>query len=260
MFDLARFRRLLNAHWAEQWLAHAWFLGIGVMVHFVVTLIVLSGRPSYSTEAQMVLFVTGLLLTAPLFAARCFQGLARPESALLFLMRPASGFEKWLLAFLMVMVFYPLAYALAFQVCHLPAWAFEHARVLAMNAQMLADGIEISPGEKPESFAFWHPWRFEEWLIPAVMLLMLSFVQSFAVLGSLWFRHLPLVKTLLAAFLLFLATLVLDEVFRSAAPWLEDFDRATAPWQMAHFLAVWFGIPLLLWLACYFAVRERELA
>jgi len=260
MFDLARFRRLLNAHWTEQWRAHAWFLGIGMMVQFVVTLFMLSGRPSYSTDVQAIVFSTGLLLTAPLFAARSFHALARPETALLFLMRPASGFEKWLLAFLMLMVFYPLAYALAFQVCHLPAWAIEYSRVVAMNVQMLAEGHEARPDELPGFFAFWHPGRFDDWRMPALMMLVLCMLQPFVLLGSLWFRALPGVKTLLAAFLLYVGSLVLDALYPAAAPWIGDFDRATLTWQLVHAYAFWVGIPVLLWLACYFAVRERTLA
>lgn len=260
MFDLARFRRLLNAHWAEQWRAHAWFLGIGVMVQFVATLMILSRRATYSTEAQEVLFVVGLLLTAPLFAGRLFVGLSRPEAALVFLMRPASGFEKWLLAFLMVMVFYPLAYALAFQVCHVPAWAFEYVRVQGMAAELLAQGKELSSEMQPEKWMLWHPWRFSDGMELVGFLVWLSMAQSFVLLGSLWFRRLPALKTVLAAFLLYLVSIGLDMAFPTAAPWIGNPDRATATWQVVHSYGWWIGILLLLWLACYFALRERELA
>ncbi len=260
MFDLARFRRLLNAQWAEQWRAYAWFLGIGVMVQFVVTLVILSGRPTYNTEAQEILFNAGLVLTAPLFAGRLFVGLSRPEAALLFLMRPASGFEKWLLAFLMAMVFYPLAYALAFQLCHVPAALFEYARVQEMAAEILAKGKELAPDEQPGQWTLWHPWRFSDSKVALMMLLALSMLQPFALLGSLWFRRLPAVKTVLVAFVLYVVSIGMQLVSPLSAPWIANLERATAPWQVVHHYAWWAGIPVLLWLACYFAVRERELA
>lgn len=260
MFDLARFRRLLNAHWAEQWRAYAWFLGIVVMLQFVVTLMLLSQRPAYSTKAQFVLFTAGLALSAPLFAGRLLLGLSRPESALVFLMRPSSGFEKWLLAFLMLMVFYPLAYSLVFQICHLPAWLFEFARVQEINARILASGEPLMPGQQIDQWALWHPWRFEDSELVLALLLWLSLLQSFALLGSLWFRRLPALKTLLTAFVLYLVTIGLGLAFPTATPWIDNLDRATAPWQWIQAYAWIFGIPLLLWLACYFAVRERELA
>ena len=260
MFDLTRFRRLLNAHWAEQWRANAWFLGIGVMVQFIVTLVILSRRPAYNTEAQEVLFCAGLLLTAPLYAGRVFVGLSRPEASLLFLMRPASGFEKWLLAVLMAMVFYPLAYALAFQLCHVPAGLYEHARVLDMTAQHLASGKKLGPLEQPELWTLWHPWRFSDSKVPLMLLLALSMLQPFVLLGSLWFRRLPALKTVLAAFVLYLVTIAMELASPLAAPWIGNLERATAAWQVVHYYAWWAGIPLLLWLACYFAVRERELA
>lgn len=261
MFDLARFRRLLNAQWAEQWRLHAWFVGVAMMVHFVVTLMVLSDkRGHYTTDAQMNLFVGGLMVTAPLFAARYFHVLARPESALLFLMRPASAFEKWLLAFLMVLVVYPFVYALAFQVCHLPAWAFDAVRVQEMIAEKIAEGLPPPSAEDMRRFALWMPWEFPEWeALPALLLLLSNFL-ALAILGSLWFRRMPVVKTVLAAFGLLLASMVLGALYPQGAPWLTDVDATSPTWQQVHFGAFWLGIPLLLWLACYFAVRERELA
>jgi hypothetical protein len=260
MFDLARFRRLLNAHWAEQWRAHAWFLGIGVMVQFVVTLVILSGKPKYDTEAQEILFAVGLVLSAPLFAGRLFAGLARPEAALVFLMRPGSGLEKWLLAFLMVMVFYPLAYALAFQVCHLPAWLFEYARVQEWTAQILASGKELAPGEQLDKWVMWHPWRFSGTGVVQVQLVLLAMLQPFVLLGSLWFRRLPALKTVLVGFLVYLVTMGLTVALPTTAPWVGNLEMASAPWHLVHAYAWWIGIPVLLWLACYFAMRERELA
>lgn len=260
MFDMVRFRRLLNAHWAEQWRAYAWFLGIVVMVQFVVTLVILSRRPTYSTDVQGMLFTVGLLLTAPLFAGRMFMGLARPEAALVFLIRPASGFEKWLLAFLMLLVFYPLAYSLAFQICHLPAWMYEYPRVLEMTAEILASGKELMPAEQLDKWEFWHPWRFDDSNGVLSLLLMLALLQSFCLLGSLWFRRLPALKTVLVAFMLYVVSIGLDMAFPTAAPWIADTDRATASWHLMHAYGWSIGIPMLLWLACYFALRERELA
>ena len=54
--------------------------------------------------------------------------LSRRESGLTYLMRPGSTFEKFLLAFLVVAVLYPLAYTVAFRsaTCRAPGWARLH--------------------------------------------------------------------------------------------------------------------------------------
>ena len=80
MFDPNRFLRLARAQWAEYWRTYAWFLGIGVIVHLVLLLVILSGSGGFrilTHDGQGAFYFTGLFLTAPLFAARYFQAMGR---------------------------------------------------------------------------------------------------------------------------------------------------------------------------------------
>jgi hypothetical protein len=97
--------------------------------------------------------------------------------------------------------------------------------------------------------------------------LSLNALQAFAVFGSLWFQRMPFLKTLLAGFIVLLACLLLAQLSSSDFDPLFDYwdvvfgDHArlgTAQWVL--FPLVWVGVPALMWLAAYLALREREAA
>jgi hypothetical protein len=263
MFDLTRFGRLAGAWWAENRRATLWFFGIGVIVHFVLMLVIFSGNRGFvalDTDGQEGFYFVGLFLTAPIFAGRFFQAMARRESELVFLMRPASLFEKWLLALLIVAVGYLLAYALAFYVCNLPASLL--ASSLAAKLVAAAD-VSASQGNADlDKFGLFLPWRaFDGWKAALPVLLILWSVQGFAVLGSLYFRAMPFIKTILSAFFILLACIFTAMIFDSRPEQFFGFwsiKQAIPPWRQIYFPLVWFGVPILLWLACFSALRERE--
>lgn len=195
MFEGARFLRLARAQWAEQWRTWAWFLGVGVIVHFVLMMLVLfadsRGHRGLNHELQSMIYLAGFYLTAPIFAARYFQGMAHRESATVLLMRPAAAFEKWLLAVLVVLVAYPLAYVLAFQVVNLPASLYAQARVAAEVAGGVA-GPAMDYRGNLARFGPLPPWQlFDDWREAVHLFLFVATLQGFAVLGSLYFRRRP---------------------------------------------------------------------
>lgn len=273
MFDVRRFHRLAVSHASESWRTYAWFLAIGVIVHFVLLLLLMSGTRGFATqttEGQQGLYFAGLFLTAPIFAGRYFQAMARRESALLLLMRPASIVEKWLLALLVVAVLYPLAYTVAFYVCNLPAWALASDRaaaaLMALKAQ--ATGSLTLEQEmkmlEPGRFRLFLPWDgFGSGRSFAGTLLLLTSLQAFAVLGSLYFRSVAIIKTIVAGFLVMLVSMLVARVMDSSPDQFFSFwwtEPSRQPDQPLLFLSAWLGIPALLWLACLFALKEREVA
>jgi hypothetical protein len=123
MFQLDRFARLARAHFAEHWRPYAWFLAAGVLIEVIVSILIGMGKrgmADYNTDAQLAYYFLGLFLFAPIFAGRYFQSMSQRAPALLALMRPASTFEKWLLAALIVLLLYPLAYTLGYYLVAIP--------------------------------------------------------------------------------------------------------------------------------------------
>jgi hypothetical protein len=268
MFNMQRSLRLANAHWAEYRKAYAWFIAIGIMVHFVLLLVMLSGYEglrSLTTDAQGAIYYSGLFLTAPIFAARYFQKMSKRESALIILMRPASVFEKWLLALLIVAVLYPLIYTLAFYVCNLPAALLAKSHVqqyLLLHPEVDVDSNYYN--RQPEKYALFFVLTSVKnsiQLIPIFLALMTC--QAFAVLGSVYFKAMPFIKTLLAAFFILLACIFVSVLFGS------NPDAFFQTWSAANlaqepkdfmYLFTWFSVPALLWVSSFFALKEREVA
>jgi hypothetical protein len=274
MFDLRRFLRLAVADWVENRRAWAWFLFAGIVVHFLLVLVLLAndnGYRMFDHDGQQSVFLAGLFTTAPIFAGRYFQAMARPGPALLALMRPASAFEKWLLAVLVVAVAYPVAYHLAFFVCDLPATLI--ARAQAATALVELDAPSLVRGEVREyQRASLQPDKFALFAVPGTIdargwlaiVLSVTSLQAFAVAGSLIFRRMPFIKTLLAGFLVLLACLLVSIAFDSRPDaffgyWTNERMTWTAA-QSVVFPIAWFLVPGLLWLCAFLALRERELA
>lgn len=273
MFDAKRFARLARAHWAEQRKAYARFLGVGIVLHIVMLIIVFASENPYlklRTEGQGATWFFGLFVLAPIFAGRYFQQMGRRESALLVLMRPASVFEKWLLAVLCIVVAYPLAYTLAFYLVDVPAWLVAHGqatRAAAESARLVAAGENVPyplRDIKLEDYALFVPISAKmTWEDLAQVMVFLTSLQAFALFGSLYFRGSPFIKTLFAGFLALLALMLVAAVFKGNADLLFDYwhtERPLSGFQSFAFPIVWMLVPLLLWLSTWLALREREVS
>ncbi|KFN49934.1 hypothetical protein P873_08810 [Arenimonas composti TR7-09 = DSM 18010] len=246
------------ATWLEERRTWAWFLGVGVIVHCLLVLALLlpgAGSFTLSKASQGGLWIAGLVITGTIFAGRYFQAMARRESALLLLTRPATAFEKWLLAVLVVAVAYPLAYTLAFQICNIPAGLIAASQA----GELMAISGDSYAYLKPEDYGVLRPWQAMPaagWatLVPVVLAL-----QGFALLGSLYFHRWPFIKTLVAGFGLMLVLILIAGVGGNDtffAFWHER-DRHGLPAQLV-LGGTWLLIPALVWLAALFALQERQ--
>lgn len=264
MFDLQRFRRLLAVHWAEHGRGYLWFLAIGVAVHFCTWLLVTSGgmdRRSYAMDVQAGLYYAGYLLTSLLFAGRYYAGLVRRESALILLMRPASAFEKFLLAFLFVAVFYPLIYTLAFQICNLPgAWLGEAAKEAYLRdapaAQLSSYVRQMEYGPFLPFAGKTSPWPELDLFLGAAAL------QALVLAGALYFRRAAWLKTLVALFALLVIAIPLLAVMTGASPdylFWNVSGVGVSPVLLAWKWTLWIAVPALFWTSTFFLLREREL-
>jgi hypothetical protein len=261
MFNWQRFFLLANAHWTEYRKVYAWFIGIGIMIHFVLLLIMFtdnSGFRSLSTDGQKIIYFSGLFLTAPIFAARYFQLMSKRESALIILMRPASVFEKWLLAFLIVALLYSVVYTLAFYICNIPGWLIAQTQAQIVTTNTYAPNYS---SEKYELFFVFKHVKNSGDLVGIA--LSLTILQAFAVLGSLYFRAMPFIKTLLFAFFILLVSIFVTVFFNGRVDSIFDYwgsHRALSSVQQIMYPFMWISLPALLWLSCYFALKEREVA
>ncbi len=264
MFDLRRFLRLAAVQWAEHGRGYLWFLAIGIVVHACVWLLLTLGgtrADHYSLDAQVMVYIVGYVVTATLFAGRYFVVLSRRESGLTYLMRPGSTFEKFLLAFVVVALLYPLAFTLAFQVCNLPgAWLGEAARDLLVRE---AGDKEVGAYLVNMKYGPYVPFLEREDLALETSLLLCGIsLQALVLAGALYFHRMAWLKTLVALFLLLFIAIPLLSIVADAEPWRlivgGRYHPAGAGWWL-WIRTVWIGVPALLWIGVYFLLREREL-
>jgi hypothetical protein len=270
-FEWERFVRLLRAQWAESWREYAWFIAVTAMIDVIFILIMFSSesRNSFSSfqfSGQIGWYCSGLFGSGILFAGRHFRHLTQPGAALTSLMRPASMFEKWLLAFSVVGVLYPLAYTLAYALLNFPvvelARHWHHACETCEASTPLYDfsfyipflstGQQARPGNGLQLF----------YKNQVFFLLLLWTLQALIVGGTLYFKRSPVLRTLLSLFVLAIALIWLGQAPQQGAFW-SAIGSETVPYSLLESslsLALWAGLPLLLWLSVYFHLTEREVA
>ncbi len=256
IFYFPRFWQYARAHWSEKKRPYFWHFAIIVMIYF---LILMMANHSYRTINQSQLYYTGLIITGFIFSLRYFSALAKPESALLELMRPASSLEKWLLAIIITMILYPVIYTVLFLPMTAPlSWLSmqKHSQHYADSYQLFIPLREIiftayyedaltAKGQMPFWLAFWG-------------------INSYALVTSVLFKRLPIVKSVVLAFFLFLIFLLLGLSVKA------DLEKFTQYWfdsktyipnTQAFILGLlwWIVAPLLMFFAGLFALRGRDL-
>lgn len=262
-FVWRRFVLLARAHWAEhlrQYLGHLAVTGVLYIVLLLFVLSISNGQV-FVTGAQSAFYFWGLYLTGFVFAGRYFDGMARRESALLALMRPASVLEKWLLCVAVVAVAYPLCYTLLFLAISWPAQglalamrtAWAHAGEVdpldyALFVPLVRAPLRDSLLSIPQQWGFF----IGAWALQAV-----------AVTGSLYFRRAALLKTLALGVVLCIVTAITGALSGARPEVIFAWwaDRAEPGGFALHALnaAVWVVLPLLLWGQTYQHLREKEL-
>ena len=270
-FDIARFGRLLRAHWAESWREYAWFAGVAAMLDLIFIVIFLNATPrgSYSAfqfNGQAASYLCGLFIFGIIFAGRHFRQLANPGSALITLMRPVSLFEKWLLAFLFVSIFFPLAYTLGYSILNFPVVQLAKALYVPDECKscslslpdftfyvpFVTTGISKAGADNAQAF----------FKIQAFWLLLLWTMQALVLGGTVFFKRSPVLRTVLTLFLLSVLLMSLDAMPKMDPFWLQANDGAASHNAIESWLSLaqWVGLPLLLWVATFFHLKEREMS
>lgn len=268
-FDMERFGRLLRAHWAESWREYAWFAGVLVVLDLIAMLLSFSldYRSAFSQfqyQGQMGWYMSGLAVSAIIFAGRYFKYLLNPGASLIALMRPASVFEKWLMAFLVISIFYPLAYSLLYVMLNYPAVLLAKALAAQVPACQYCT----------VDFHFYFPLltadvseagvRNAAHIMRAQLFffLLLSCGQALIAGGTAFFKRSPVLRTVLGSFLLFIISSWIGNTPQAGifAPYYGKEIIVYSPMEYGLSIGMWLGLPLLLWAALFFHIKEREVA
>ena len=276
-FSLARFGHLFRSHWSESRRGYAWFACVAAMVDLIVIALIFAvgdgDRATYSPftfDGQASWFFTGIFITGIIFAARYANGLSNPAVALVTLMRPASHFEKWLMAVLWIGILFPLAYTALYSAVHWPS--VQIARLAYESLPPDLKNLEPAP-----DFSFYFPLFTEALQKPgyqgnspmeqALLFMFLNTLQAFCLGCSYFFKRAAALKTAILGFVLFLCIMGMTSVMDIGVATVIAYWTDTHPvgWEsqpldqaFAALLVV--GVPALLWVAAYFHLRERDLS
>ena len=267
-FSARRFALLARQQWQEQGRRWAAFtLVLAVLLMLAAGLALAADARALVTGAQMPVYVAGLLLSSYVFAHLTLGAWRTREASLVYLMRPASTFEKWLLMALTLLVAYPLLYSAVFGAVYAVAGELGY-RIALANAEDMAD-------IKAANFTTFLPLRPHATVTKVMRLpaqgalgLVYAGLMAYATCGLVYFRRHSGLRTLVLAIGLAIVTgLLLTAVQQSFNPravtawWLPDDELGDLPLAaVAYSLLLWVGVPVLLWAASYRALRERDLS
>lgn len=273
VFSWTRFVRLAKAHWAENYRGYMGFMLVLAIVYFLVILLVFAASGDlFRVEGQYGMYYFGLMFSGYVFAARYFKSLQQPGSALVSLMQPASVFEKWLLAALWVVVLFPLAYTVLFELMTWPARSLAEAAYYDMRT--LPENASPDWYRQFEAFIpFVASSHLDEntFLHQLGLSVVYKTLVAYALLTSLYFRRVSMIKGLVLLLALFLLSALWGQAAASDTTWhifgfweaicQERFLRRGygAPYVLGVAL-VWLVVPALLWLGSFWALKERDVA
>src|SRR3546814_590272 len=203
VFDWGRFLRLIHSHFRKNLKTYM----ISCLVFAGVTIglfgLVVSSYREEAIVAGKQFFVYVIVIYGGLFVftVGIFQPFQRPREGPFQLMLPASGFEKFLLGWLVSLVGYTICANAVFFVIR-----------YAVLQYYVARGYEVSGFLDYDRLSFQQGGISMAWVLAMVYV----FFHAFALYGSLTFRKMAVLKTALALLVVALAYWVINGTLYSS--------------------------------------------
>ncbi len=298
-FKWSRFLSLVRTHFAQSLRDYIWFYAIAIILYLVIALPMLIVDAAFEYEVQIVLFTIGLFLTGTVFAMRYFDMLSHKGSALSFFILPASIFEKFLLAFIIIVLLYPLVYTLIFEIITYPFVVLSDltnqekiARILEQTSNEIVRAPDVSYLQNKD-FGHYIPFLSEPRALSDVSVSshitavdqaaersqslkwhwyfwsVLISIQGFAAMACIYFKRFFIIKALVSGFILVVVTCSIlgisgiytdnDRFFRETLTHIPQRDFLIA-WQNIYLFIILIIIPILLWLSAFLYLKAREVS
>jgi len=260
VFSWKRFFHLLKKALLERPVQTFGFTGL-ILALTLITYFIIRTQMGLAA-AQILTFIWGLTGGGAFLASMAFAYFSSNANGSSYLSLPASQFEKWLCAFIIAMILYPIVYLLFFRT------------VDATFVELYHRGLDPeSPLYKREyddvqvfSFVGWQAIK----VYPIFLIL-----SSAAQLGSLYFNKAPFIKTALwfcgiclGLFLInWLFAVILFGKIDGAVPFrsvdiLVGKEVGSVELPKIIFVSVqralWYAIPALFWILSLVRLREKE--
>ncbi len=270
LFSFHRFNTLVRKHLIEESKTHlislVAFVGGLFLLFYILHLLHLSwDQTGFHQQTKMFLMHLVILGGGILYIGTSFSAFRSREDTLSYLLIPATRFEKFIFEYLFRMVLFT---AMAPIIYWLVANA-ELAFASALHQQITYQYQSFSDLLKAIIIVDYDPYHNAHWEAQLWGLFAIWIVFNVALIGSITFRKLPVLKTLFAVGLFFLinaALIMLTINLLDASPnrygSLADFNLWLIPSSDQAFvrysIAIFLIINIILVLSSYLKLKEKE--
>ncbi len=265
VFNLQRFTLLVKRNWADNKKRYVLSIiaFIGLLFLWFMFIQMVDKRRVYNDVFQRQTYFFCLFFGGAIYASQFFRDLGSKPKGINYLMAPASILEKFLNGLLYSIV-------LLFIVLTLVFYFVDVTMIYIFNKINVSMGYASSRSNVANVFIV------KEHNKNIVLYLLLAFVsiQSFFLLGSVYFKRYSFIKTIIALFILFFLFISWMGYFHSKivpGNFTDGFSKYEV--YTNHIIQlevpVWFsdvlfnllkyGVPLVLWYATYFRLKEKEI-
>jgi len=253
IFHARRFGRLFLKHTSERYKSYLMSLVvlIGVMLLGGSFLVYMASLP-LDISVQTGFFLIILLLAGTIFTSTIFADLGDKKKAGVWLLLPASHFEKFLVAWIWSFVIFIVVYTISFYGATLFALNLKHFQGHPLQILNIFDDNLVE------------------------MYVVYAFLHGVAICGAVYFEKLHFIKTAFVFFISLGILIITNKVLMGAllgreveaAPpfsgirFVEDghfADVMLATKLQDHYLAILIALlALIFWIAAYYRVKEKQ--
>ncbi|RYF92892.1 MAG: hypothetical protein EOO00_06795 [Chitinophagaceae bacterium] len=192
-FSFPRLFQLIRKQWVENTRLYIYsVLALLGMLGLVTILWVISDSNSYSEDSLYIIFIFGLFIAGTVFAATSFSMLGSKEKGTYWLSFPASHLEKLICMIFYNVILFTIVYCLCFLL------------VRALGVAYVSSLVDKYPGIYTFRRSSWDPQHSFLGVVPYLLYVFFA-VQSFYLLGSVYFsRYAFIVTTIAGSVLIFL--------------------------------------------------------
>ncbi len=263
VFSLTRFGLLSRRHFSQYirtyMVSALVFAGLGALLFI---LLISSGNETVPAGTQYAVYLITIYSGLFIFTSSVFQPFQRPREATFNLMLPASIVEKYLLAWLLSLVFYSICAHGVFFAVRFFIVQYYAAQGYAVGSMWTYDRLYAQP---------------DGYLLFYILGLAYLFVHATALLGSAMFRKRPALLSALALLVFIVlywyfntsmvrALLSSDVEQASIVPFMPTYvkaDEVVYTVSIGNWLYWVFGFCMLLigllWFAAYLKLKEKEI-
>jgi hypothetical protein len=266
VFNFQRFARLVNRNWADNKKRYVLSIlaFIGLLSLWYMFLLMVENNPVFRVEFQVGVYFFCLYLGGAIFASQYFRDLGSKSKGINYLMTPASILEKFLCSLLYGIVMLFIVLTLAFY--------FVDVIIISVSNMINESLGKPLPRSEVANVFVAHKSNKD---LPAYLFLAFLAIQSFFLLGSVYFKNYSFIKTAIAFFILFIVFVSIEGYFQRnilRGGFINHVREyrvlSDAPYRLVK-LPTWlsgvtfgllkYALPPIFWCTTYFRLKEKEI-